>query len=213
MMINKPAQFLFAAFLATASSLASTEISTLTSEELTDTYIKDTTVIVQQEKTEESDAESIPVTLTVTPLEKGAQVLPQDPTHSVSSISNELDTFTDLNNQVAIDQSLLQPVPDATTKFLRPPIDQDILDAVAREYGLPAGQPIDLASLPFLENLMPTTPINPETQIGYKTEASSFTIQIPNTGNYNTQQISSPNGEVSVNVNSQFIEYTLNIPQ
>jgi len=213
MMTNTAAQLILAGLLATASALASAEISSLTSEELTDTYIKDTTVIVQQEKAEESEAESIPVTLTVTPLEKGAQVLPDDPTHRVSSINNELDSFTDLSNQVAIDQALLQPAPDATTKFLRPPIDEATLNAVRAAYGLESGEPVDLANLEFLPALTPAQPGDLPANTGYATTPSSFTIRIPNTGNHNSQQISSPNGEVSVNVNSQFIEYTLNIPQ
>lgn len=201
--------------LALACTSANAEISSLTSEELTDTYIKDTTVIIQQEQpAEQPETEPVPVTLTVTPLEKGAQVLPQDPTHSVSSISNELDTYTDLNNQAAIDQALLQPAPDSTTRFLRPALDEAMLNTIKDAYGIDRGEQIDLTTLKFNDNIpLDNLTAASDLQITPIIEDNSFTIRIPNTGNFNTQQISSPNGEVSVNVNSQFIEYTLNIPQ
>ena len=209
---SKPVKQILGGLFLVAVTTSYAEISSLSSEELTDTYIKDTTVIVQQEK-EETPTDSIPVKLTVTPLEKGAQVLPEDPTHSVSSISNELNTYTDINNQVAIDQALLQPAPDATTRFLRPQVDEATLNAVKDAYGIDRGEQIDLADLSFLGNLTPTNPADLPAQTSYETTPSSFTIRIPNTGNYNSQQIASPNGEIAVNVNSQFIEYTLNIPQ
>ena len=197
------------AFIPTANA----EISSLTTEELTDTYIKDTTVIVQQKQPEKEEAsEPVPVTLQVTPLEKGAQVLPNDPTHSISSISTELDRYTDLNNQVAIDQSLLQPVPNATTKFLIPEVNSEAERLIRRDYNIPASDPLDLTKLTFSPGLTPDTPYTPG-YTPYNTTDSAFTIRIPNTGSYNTQQISSPNGEIGVNVTPEFIEYTLNLPQ
>ena len=201
--------YLASAFIPTANA----EISSLTTEELTDTYIKDTTVIVQQKQPEKEEAsEPVPVTLQVTPLEKGAQVLPNDPTHSISSISTELDRYTDLNNQVAIDQSLLQPVPNATTKFLIPEVNSEAERLIRRDYNIPASDPLDLTKLTFSPGLTPDTPYTPG-YTPYNTTDSAFTIRIPNTGSYNTQQISSPNGEIGVNVTPEFIEYTLNLPQ
>ena len=201
-------------FASALISTANAEISSLTTEELTDTYIKDTTVIVQQNlPLKEEMSIEVPITLKVTPLEKGAQVLPNDPTHSVSSISSELDRYTDLNNQVAIDQSLLQPVPSATTKFLKPEINPTAEQLIRQNYGLNSSDPLDLTKLGFAPGLTPDDLDYAPGYTPYETTPSSFMIRIPNTGSYNTQQISSPNGEIGVNVTPDFIEYTLNLPQ
>ncbi len=197
-----------------ASSLTWAEISSLTSEELTDTYIKDTTVIVRQQK-QEAQNTAIPVKLKVTPLEQATQVLPQDQTHKVSSISNELSTYDDLNNLLALDNDILAPLPVSTTEFLKAPASEDAIQAIRNSYGeaqgVIEGKPIDLTSLPFLTNLRPSD-ISVPTDDYHITE-NSFTINIPNLGNFNSQQIQSPNGEIEVNVTPSQIQYTINLPK
>ena len=187
------------------------EISSLSSEELTDTYIKDTTVIVRQKKPQDTST-TIPVTLKVTPLEQATQVLPEDQTHSTSIISHELSTYDDLNNQRALENNLTPQLPVATTEFLKAPLSETVLNQVRQAYGIGAGESVDLTALPFLTNLTPSNPGDIPAGTSYQTTERSFTITIPNIGNYNTQQISSPNGEIGVNVTPQNIEYTLNIP-
>ena len=184
------------AFLILPSQLHA-EISSLTAEELTDTYIRDTTVIVQQEEAE-TPALTVPVTLKVSPLEKGAQVLPEDPTHRVSSINSQLNTYDDVVNQVALDRSLLQPLPESTTKFLRPPMDPETLDQIRDAYGLDPNEPVDLTSLQFNQNVAAGLIGDIPFGTSLEGQGSSFTIRIPNSGNYNTQQINSPNGEISI---------------
>ena len=63
-------------FLLLASTSAWSEISTLTPSELTDTYIKDTTVIVRPTQTTQEANEQIKVKLKVSPLEETASLLP-----------------------------------------------------------------------------------------------------------------------------------------
>lgn len=197
-----------------ASSCTWAEISSLTSEELTDTYIKDTTVIVRQPK-EEAQNPAIPVKLKVTPLEQATQVLPQDQTHSVSSISNELSTYDDLNNFRALDNNIQIPLPASTTEFLKAPSSEDAIQAIRDTYGAAQGvidgKPIDLTSLPFLTTLKPSDISVPTDS--YQITENSFTINIPNLGNFNPQQIQSPNGEIAVNVTPTQIQYTINIPK
>jgi hypothetical protein len=188
------------------------EISSLSSEELTDTYIQDTTVIVRQPKPQEV-TQSVPVKLKITPLEQPTQVLPEDQTHSISAISHELSTYDDLNNQRALENNLAPQLPIATTEFLRAPIPESVLNQVRQAYGIGAGEAVDLTALPFLTNLTPANPGKIPTGSSYQSTESSFTIKIPNLGNFNSQQIASPNGEIGVNVTPSHIEYTLNLPK
>lgn len=196
-----------------ASSFTWAEISSLTSEELTDTYIKDTTVIVRQPKQEASDAK-IPVKLKVTPLEQAAQVLPQDQTHTVSSISNELSTYDDLNNFRALDNDLQVSLPSATTEFLKAPNSLALLQQIQTAYGLDE-LPTDLSTLGFNTNMANDISIQsalPD-QTGFAADSQSMTFTIPNSGNFNSQQIQSPNGEIAVNVTPTQIQYTINLPK
>ena len=190
------------------------EISSLSTEELTDTYIKDTTVIVRQKETVETTP-STPVNLKVTPLEAATQVLPQDQTHALSSISHELTTYDDLNNQRALDNNLAPQLPMATTEFLRGPASEvaisDIRDTYGAAQGVIDGKSFDLTTLPFLTTLKPSDISVPNDS--YQITDNSFTIRIPNLGNFNSQQIASPNGEIGVNVTPSHIEYTLNLPK
>ncbi len=198
-----------------ASSCTWAEISSLTSEELTDTYIKDTTVIVRQPKEEEAQNPAIPVKLKVTPLEQATQVLPQDQTHSVSSISNELSTYDDLNNFRALDNDIQTPLPTSTTEFLKAPTSLALLQQIQTQYGL-EDLPTDLSTLGFNTALANGELIQsrlPELGSGFSADEQSMTFTIPNLGNFNSQQIQSPNGEIGVNVTPTQIQYTINIPK
>jgi hypothetical protein len=202
----------FIFLLASASSLSWAEISSLSSEELTDTYIKDTTVIVRQPK-EENATTKIPVKLKVTPLEETAQVLPDDQNNQMASISNELSTYDDLNNFRALDNETQIPLPPATTEFLQAPTSQTLLDQVRLAYDIESELPVDLTNLNF-EPVNPPLAADPVLASSVlSTDDRSLTLRIPNNGNFNSQQIQTPNGEISVNVTPDFINYTINLPK
>ncbi len=208
----KFAKFLLLPFSVLLNEAAFAEISTLTSEELTDTYIQDTTVIVRPQKPQETKT-SIPVTLKVTPLEKTALTLPEDQTGSLTSISHELSTYDDLNNQRALENNLSPQLPFPTTEFITPPPSEAVLGLIRAKYGLSEGKPFDLTTLPFRPSLQVANPEDIPAKVGYTTTERSFTIKIPNNGNFNSQTIASPNGEIGVNVTPDNIEYTINIPR
>ena len=212
----KPIKFLLLPLSVIINEAALAEISTLTAEELTDTYIEDTTVLVRPQKPQEPKT-SIPVTLKVTPLEKTAQTLPEDQTGSLTAISNELSTYDDLNNQRALENNLSPQLPFPTTEFITSPPSEAALGLIRSNYGSQQGvidgQPIDLTTLPFLSNLQPANPGDIPAGTSYQTTENSFTINIPNVGNFKSQQIASPNGEIGVNVTPSNIEYTINIPR
>jgi hypothetical protein len=212
----KFAKFLLLPFSVLINEAAFAEISTLTSEELTDTYIQDTTVIVRPKKPQEPRT-SIPLTIKVTPLEKTAQALPEDQTGSFTSISHELSTYDDLNNQRALENNLSPQLPFPTTEFLTSPPSEAALGLIRSNYGSQQGvidgKPIDLTTLPFIPSLQVAHPEDIPAGVSYTTTERSFTIKIPNTGNFNSQTIASPNGEIGVNVTPSNIEYTINIPR
>jgi hypothetical protein len=201
-----------ATLLLMINAVARAEISTLSPEELTDTYIKDTTVIVRQRK-EQDVTSSLPVRLKVTPLEQATQVLPEDQNHSISAISHELSTYDGLNNQSALENNLTPQLPIATAQFLREPLSEELLDSVRQAYGIGETEDIDISTLPFLTNLIPSNPGDIPIGTSYQFTENSFSITIPNIGNFNSQQITSPNGEIGVNVNPSTIEYILNLPE
>lgn len=195
------------------SSVVLAEISTLTSEELTDTYIKDTTVIVRQQD-KKIPKKTIPVSLKVTPIEKAAQILPEDQTLNTSSISHELSTYDDLNNLSALDRNTQTPIPATTTEFLRSPTSLPLLKQIQDAYGLDK-LPSDLTTLGFNQNMANNISIQSQlpSNTGFAADDRSMTFTIPNLGNFNTQQIQSPNGEISVNVNPSQIQYIINLPK
>lgn len=196
-----------------SSTLVWSEISSLTASELTDTYIKDTTVIVRPEQPLNESTDKVRVTLKVSPLDETTQLLPNDHEEKLSAISEELNSYTELNERAALSANLQTTFPSATTEFLTSPPSADILDQVRVAYGLEAGAPVDLTNLPFLPNLTPTLGLANPSNAEFSTTERSFTIRIPNAGNFNTQNIASPNGEIGVNVTPSHIEYTLNLPR
>jgi len=197
-----------------ASSFTWAEISSLSSEELTDTYIKDTTVIVRQPKQVEPSTK-VPVKLKVTPLEQAAQVLPEDQTHQVSSISHELSTYDDLNSFRALDNDIQIPLPATTTEFLKAPLNDDLISLFKNQLKVDIANVADITNEGFNVNL--ANKFNSELPLDSLNSISaneqSFTLTIPNTGNFNSQQIQSPNGEIAVNVTPTQIQYTINLPK
>lgn len=195
-----------------ASNISWAEISSLSPEELTDTYIKDTTVIVRQP--EQQPKTTIPVKLKVTPLEQAAQVLPENNTATQSTISNDINTYNEINNLNALNNNLQPQIPATTSEFLKAPVSLPLLKQIQDLYGLDS-VPTDLSSLGFNENMANDIAIQNRLPSNTAFAADDKTLQftIPNLGNFNTQQIQSPNGEISVNVNPSQIQYIINLPK
>ncbi|MBL4797753.1 MAG: hypothetical protein JKY50_10085 [Oleispira sp.] len=196
-----------------ASTLSWSEISTLTASELTDTYIKDTTVIVRPTQAPKESVEKVRVNLKVSPIDEPTQIRPHDDERNLAAMSQELNSYTELNERAALSTNLQTSLPITSTQFLTPQPSNDVLNRIRAAYGLDSSAPVDLTSLPFLSNLTPTLGLENPGNATYSTSPDSFTIRIPNTGNFNTQNIASPNGEIGVNVTPSHIEYTLNLPR
>ena len=196
-----------------ASTLSWSEISSLTASELTDTYIKDTTVIVRPTQAPKESVDKVRVKLKVSPIDEATQISPNDDERNLAAMSQELNSYTELNERAALSMNLQTNLPIVTTEFLTPPLSEETLALIRNRYLIQPGAPIDLTSLTFKTDLVPTFGLANPSGAEFETTESSFTIRIPNTGNFNTQTIASPNGEVGVNVTPSHIEYTLNLPR
>jgi hypothetical protein len=213
----------FITLLLLVNVTAFAEMSSLSLEELTDTYIQDTTVIVRQQRAKEV-VSSLRMSLEATPIEQATQVQPEVKIDSFSALNNELSTYEELNNQRTLKNTLAPQLPIATTEFLIEPLSESVLSQVRQAYGIEVGKAVNLSNLPFLTNLVPSnlpflTNLVPSNLgeipagLSYQFTESSFTIKIPNIGNINSQQFANPIGEFGVNVTPLDIEYILNLPK
>jgi hypothetical protein len=196
-----------------ASTSTWSEISSLSASELTDTYIKDTTVIVRPEQPTHDVNEKVRVKLKVSPLEETASTVPNESEAKLSAISEDINSYTELNEQAALSTNLQPTLPAVTTQFITPQPSEEALSQIRNAYGIDSDTAIDLTSLSFKDTLIPDIGLPNTGDAQYSTTSDSFTISIPNTGNFNSQNITSPNGEIGINVTPSRIEYTLNLPK
>jgi hypothetical protein len=196
-----------------ASTSTWSEISSLSASELTDTYIKDTTVIVRPEQPTQDANEKVRVKLKVSPLEETASTVPNESEAKLSAISEDLNSYTELNEQAALSTNLQPTLPAVTTQFITPQPSEETLNAIRNAYGLESNAIVDLTSQSLLSKLKPNLGLPNTGDAQYSTTSDSFTISIPNTGYFNSQNITSPNGEIGINVTPSRIEYTLNLPK
>lgn len=223
-------------FVCLISSVSWAEITYLSSEELTDTYIKDTTVIVRQPKKQVPKV-TIPVSLKITPSEKQTQILPEDQMQSTPDINAGLHSYDDFNNFRSLDNSFQLPLPNSTDPIIGEPTSAaslqniqdgfgsaDLLKTMQDQFnsdtqlqdrlGLDSVTK-DISTLGFNGNLANNIDIQSQLPSGtqFSADDRSMTFTIPNLGNFNSQQIKSPNGEIGVNVTPSQIQYTINLPK
>jgi capsular polysaccharide biosynthesis protein len=202
----------FITLLLLVNVTAFAEMSSLSLEELTDTYIQDTTVIVRQQKAQEV-VSSLRMSLKVTPIEQATQVLPEAKIDSFSAVNQGLSTYEELNNQITLKNTLAPQLPSATTEFLTEPLSESFSSQIRQAYGIEIGEAVNLSKLPFLTDLAPSNLREIPVGLRYQFTESSFTINIPNAENLNSQQFTTPRGEFGVNITPSNIEYILNLPR
>jgi len=198
----------------TVSASAIADIETLSQDELTDTYIKDTTVVVKQKEAEPEPVATTTVNLKVSPIEKEAQVLPQDPVHNLDPISNEMQSYEYLNQNSALANGAIPNV--QLSPMLLDVGEQQRARKIMEELGMTESEYLNnLHNLSFTSfNQVATfAQITGDTDLIPGISANQITFEIPNSMGAATQQHTSPNGEVSVNVTPDKIQYILTAPQ
>lgn len=213
MKIHRLFSSLFIGLTISAGSIA--DIETLSQDELTDTYIKDTTVLVKQKEAEPEPVATATVQLKVSPIEKEAQVLPQDPIHNLDPISNEMQSYEYLNQNAALANGAIPNVQIPMTLTDQQAAMRD--EFIRSKLNLAPNEPIDPSALSFnydgyFDDRQKVLN-NGQTGNLPTVSANSITFTIPNSMGAATQQHTSPNGEVSVNVTPSKIEYILTAPR
>ncbi|MCD8524114.1 MAG: hypothetical protein LRY66_12825 [Saccharospirillaceae bacterium] len=183
------------------------EITEIPAEEMTEAYIRDTTVIVRKQpagqpaKDHQSDA-----SLRVSPLDQ-----PYDESADLKGGSEVpaqiMDAYlAEQRNNALLNQNAFE--------FRSPSLDpqQALRDEYLRDVlGLEPGAPIDYSNLQFPTNITPD--ITPPAGIGHTIAPGQFAISIPNSDNINAQTHQTPGGEYRIDVTPSEIIFTINLPQ
>jgi hypothetical protein len=195
----------FSILTAVGFHAAQAEIVEIPPEEMTEEYIKDTTVIVRKKAPVPANEKR--TLIRVSPLE--------DNFSEGQTLNSEIDSFALIEQQQNLtitDQQANDLNARESYNFATPNMDPNKLareDSLRTVLGLPDGVPIDYSTLQF-----PTGPtLNPETGIGSTSGAQGFQLQIPNANGISTQSFTTPNGEFGVNVTPEGITFQMNTPR
>lgn len=190
-----------------ATPYAYAEIVEIPADEMTESYIKDTTIIVRKQAP--SDISKTRSVIRVSPI--------KDDFSEGKSTSDNTTLVREAYEKMPFDMtSQTQYQFDAASSYSieSPAYDGDRHandDRLRQILGLEAGEPIDYSNLQF-----PTTPIAPDGTIlpnNANITGSQFQIVIPNSNNYGSDAYSSTNGELGVTITPEQITFQVNAPR
>lgn len=202
--------FLFTLFSSTCllAAPAMADIKEIPPEEMTEAYIRDTTVVVPQQNQSQSATKA---TIKVAPLEN----LSDNDNPGPGDDRSARPDLTPAAEQYLSEQRDRQLQQQQQPGFTQPqPTDANIAarEAYLRDLlGLKADQPIDYNNLKF--PVPSTLPPVPTGLTGYELKADQFSISIPNTNNHPALTQQTPGGEMKVDVTPSDIIFTINLPQ
>lgn len=182
------------------------EIVEIPADEMTESYIKDTTVIVRkQAPTEVSKTRTV---IRVSPLEEdfsegqataeGTSLLRQ----AYEQLPPDTTAQTQYQFEAASNYQIPAPVYDADRHA-----NDDRLRAIL---GLDVNEPIDYSNLQFPTGAAPDGTLLPD---NLAVSGPQFQIIIPNSNNYRPESYNSQNGEVGVSVTPDQIILQVNAPR
>ncbi len=183
------------------------EITEIPTEEMTEAYIKDTTVIVRhQAATQEGENLQGDASLRVSPL--------AEPYSETDQLNGNTEIPIQITDQYLSEQRNNALLSQSSYDFRTPALDPQ--QALREEYlrdalGLEPGTPIDYSNLQFPTNITPD--ITPPAGLGYNIAPGQFAISIPNSDNINAQTQQTPGGEYRIDVTPSEIIFTINLPQ
>ena len=189
--------------LAIAAPVAMAEIVEIPPEEMTEAYIKDTTVIVKKQI---PVAEQAPrAVIKVSPIEDD-----YSEGETAMESTTVVRTIQEGTTYDMIPQQNYQLDAQTSYTFESPAYDPYLHanDAKLREVlGLEPGTPIDYNNLQF------PVGVNTDGSSTASADPTQFQLVIPNSGNYAPGSFGTPNGEIGVNVTQDAITLQLNLPQ
>jgi len=191
------------------SGVAIADIAEIPPEEMTQEYIKDTTVIVKKEMPVVIEEKPRAV-IRVSPLEddfsEGETTLEStdELTAQQQALLNSIfsDNTAQQNYQLEAQSSYAFQTPDYD------PYLHANDDKLREVLGLEPGAPIDYDNLQFPA----TAQTNGVNALG-SDNPQQFQLVIPNSGNYSPSAFSTPNGEIGVTVTQDNIIFQMNAPQ
>ncbi|WP_430462396.1 hypothetical protein ACQUQU_06295 [Thalassolituus sp. LLYu03] len=182
------------------------EIREIPAEEMTEAYIRDTTVIVRKKEGKDDEGQSRQRTVTIKPLEQGyneGENLNSSQATGSGGVSSDSYQAETIANELAVQSSYNFTVVD--------PSQAQREETLRQVLGLEPGTPIDYNNLSFPTDVVTNT--TPPAGVSSAITPGQFSISIPNSGNYQTQNFQTPGGEYQVNVTPSQITFTLNLPQ
>ena len=189
-----------------ASPLTFAEITEIPAEEMTESYIRDTTVIVRKKApTQQNERRSI---ILVSPLEDDFSE-GESTSQSTIDMREQYEAMPyDMTAQTEYEFARIsQSIPDT------PVYDHDkfVNEAALRSaLGLEEGTPIDYENLSLSNAVYPDGAVPPSE---LAISPYSFEIVIPNAGNLAPESHSTPNGDFDINVTPDEIRFQFNSPR
>lgn len=185
------------------------ELTEIPPEKLTNSYIKDTTIIVEQKKPEPETAQE---------MLKDDLHIEVSPQSYSSAKQTEQKTLPKIANNPEMDlQQHFKPVDSPVLyQFLKQqqtksydPQAQSTEKKLRKQFNIPYNQPIDFANinLPTSEN----GKYNLGASKGYSVGKKSLEIRIPNTSGYKAQTIQSADNTFSVEVTASDLIFKFNL--
>ena len=192
---------------------AQAEIREISPQELTESYIRDTTVIIRRERNT-ADGEphqtspGAKATLRVSPADKSfsaANTLDGQQRQHMPPVDKENDYSADINS------ALLDASQDYTFSSHAYDVLKQERDSRLRNVLNPdPGTAIDYSDLQFPTAVTPDGSLPPGS--AYTIAPAQFSISIPNSGNYPPYSFRTPGGEYQVDVTPDDIVFTINLP-
>lgn len=185
---------------------AQAEIQEISQQEMTDTHIRDTTVIIPKRATPTEP--KAPIHVKITPIDQTELDSLPDTTQGNQN-RPDLTPLTDTYLSEQRERSLLQQqsnVPSQLYDASRAERERN-LNNIWQQFNLQGDIPNDYRDLTF--------PTNVEMPAGSNMfmDANQFSISIPNTGDYRPSTQKTPNGEYQVDITPDNIKFIINLPK
>lgn len=211
--MHKTHRTLLASLLSSSCLLAASAVAGIKEippEEMTEAYIRDTTVIVPRQPSTTSTGAA--ATVRIEPLDELPSSIPGGPGDDASArpdLTPSAEQYLSEQRDRALQQQL-------NPQYSQPALDPQL--AAREEYlrnilGLQPGQPIDYNNLKFPVPAPIDLPAIPPGLTGFNLTADQFSISIPNNNNHPPISQQTPGGELSVNVTPTDVIFTINLPQ
>lgn len=181
------------------------DIQEISSEEMTEAHIRDTTVIIQRQSTVDTKA---PINVKVTP-NKGGELdsikYPNQDAQQRPDLTPLTDSYLSEQRERSLQQqqSSVKMQPYDSSQIER----EHNLNRIWKQFDLKGDIPTDYGNLTF-----PTyvdIPAGTDLSIG----SHEFSISIPNTNNYKPSSQQTPNGEYQINITDDNIKFIINLPK